>query len=376
MNIKESIKNRIHNTVVNEIDWEGDFKDVKKSCIRPDQLVQQLQSVLDRLAKPSHKRGELPLNRPIIGKNYIHQDEEGQIDVQAFIDEITAIPTKLISQNGKMEKTSQGDVWAVNTGIPALNGIVYDIENKKFYQVNTCPGAGTCAAVCYARKGSFVRFDHVSRQLTQRLNLMLNDPQSFEQIIYLELKRLCVAKNKKNVKVLMRWNDAGDFFTKKYWEIAHNVTKRLLEEGHDFLSYAYTKMGDYAGDISKDILVNFSRDANKREKDKVDIDKVKASTIENKDIFQDLFVKAKGPHFEKDEKGKPKFIEPVEKSKQELKNRLAKKHNVPVDSIVYQEELPSEEQGKNQFNLIVLPSGESDVGAHRQDVQISFLLIH
>jgi|TARA_R110000851_G_scaffold112921_3_gene237319 hypothetical protein len=376
MNLKESIKNLVHDKVVNEIDWDDDFQDVKKSCIPSDQLKLQLQGVLDRLSLPAQKRGELPLNRPIIGKSYIHQDEDGEIDVQAFIEEITVIPTKLISQNGKMEKTSQGDVWAVNTGIPALNGIVYDISGKEFFQVNTCPGAGTCAVVCYARKGSFVRFDHVSRQLTQRLNFMLNDPQSFESIIYLELKRLCVVKNSKGIKVLMRWNDAGDFFTKKYWDIAHNVTKRLLSEGHNFLSYAYTKMGDYAGDISKDILVNFSRDANKREKDKVDINNVKASTIETKDVFKDLFVKGKGAHFQKDDQGKPMFVEPQAEARQELKNRLAKKHNLPVDSILYQEELPQEEQEKNQFNLIVLPSGESDLGAHREDVQVSFLLIH
>lgn len=374
MNIKEAIKNRVYERVVNEIDWEKDFPDVKKTCIPPQQLVKDLQAVLDRLAKPSSKRGELPKNKPIIGRTTIDPEKTGEIDVQAFIEEITGMPSKLVAQNGKMEKTSQGNVWAVNTGIPALRGIVYDIENKEFYTVNTCPGAGQCAVVCYARKGSFVRFDHVSRLLTQRLNLMLNDPQTYEQMMYLELKRICVAKNSKGVKVLMRWNDAGDFFTKRYWEIAHRVTKRLLGEGHNFLSYAYTKMGDYVGDIGADILVNFSREANKRQMDKVDMDSAKASTIVDKNIFKDLFIPKRGGHFVQDEKGRPEFAD--SKGRQELKNRLAKEYDVPVSSIVYQEELPSEEQAPNTFNLIVLPSGESDVGAHRKDVMLSFLLVH
>ena len=144
MNIQESIKKRVYEKVVNEIDWENQFSDVKKSCIPPDALVKDLQAVLDRAALPSNKRGKLPMNKAIVHKNSVPQTEEGEVDVKAFIDDITTFPNKLISQNGKMEKTSKGNAWVVNTGIPALRGIVYDEDGGKFYTVNTCPGAGGC----------------------------------------------------------------------------------------------------------------------------------------------------------------------------------------------------------------------------------------
>ena len=374
MNIQESIKKRVYEKVVNEIDWENQFSDVKKSCIPPDALVKDLQAVLDRAALPSNKRGKLPMNKAIVHKNSVPQTEEGEIDVKAFIDDITTFPNKLISQNGKMEKTSKGNAWVVNTGIPALRGIVYDEDGGKFYTVNTCPGAGGCALVCYARQGSYVMFDHTSMNLTRRLNLLMNHPETFEQMIYLELKRICLAKNNKGVKVLMRWNDAGDFFTKKYWEIARSVTEKLLREGHDFMSYAYTKMGDFMGDLSADIVMNFSREANKQQLSKVDLDNTKASTIVPRDLFRDLFTSTGGGHFKKASDGKPEFNDAT--GREELKKRLAKEYKVPLSSVIYQEDLPSEEQAPNTFNVIVLPSGDSDEAAQREDVMLIFLLIH
>jgi hypothetical protein len=43
---------------------------------------------------------------------------------------------------------------------------------------------------------------------------------------------------------------------------------------------------------------------------------------------------------------------------------------------VYQYELPSEEGDKFQYDVIVLPTGDTDIGAQRNDVQKTFLLIH
>jgi len=376
MNLKESIKNQVHNKVVNEVDWEDTFSDVKKTCIPQDVLLQDLNTALVRALKPSPKRGKMSMDKPVVHRLDIQkaQDEDGEINIQSFIDNITDFPTKLITQNGKMETTSKGEMWVVNTGIPALKGIVYDEKGKEFYSINTCPGAGACALVCYARKGRYIMFDHTSMGLTRRLNLMLNHPETFEQIIYLELKRICVQKNRKGVKVMMRWNDAGDFFSKGYWNIAERVTARLLREKHDFLSYAYTKMGDYIGDISSNILTNFSREANKREMGKVDMDKTKASTIVGKDLFRDLFVLTNRGKIDKGDDGKPMFKD--ESGRDELKKRLADKYNVSLSSVVYQEELPDEEQEKNSFNAIVLPSGDSDESAQRLDVMLIFLLIH
>ena len=59
-----------------------------------------------------------------------------------------------------------------NIGIPALRGLVYDIEHKQFYVINTCPGAGACAKVCYARRGRYVIQSNIFVKQTRILNLL------------------------------------------------------------------------------------------------------------------------------------------------------------------------------------------------------------
>jgi len=46
------------------------------------------------------------------------------------------------------------------------------------------------------------------------------------------------------------------------------------------------------------------------------------------------------------------------------------------DSLRYTYELPQKESDNRIFNVIVLPAGDSDIGAQREDVRISFLLYH
>lgn len=361
--------------ILNEIDWEGDFSDVKKTCLSIPQLVGDLQAILDRSKMKPWKRGKAPL-KTIVHNQSIQQTEDGEIDVQAFIDDITAIPDYMISKNKKMQKTSTGNLLVLNTGLPALRGIVYDIENQKFYEVNTCPGAGSCVLVCYARKGSYVQYDHVSKKLIRRLNLLMNDPQTFEDLIMNELVERFLKQKRKKSKIILRWNDSGDFFANKYWEIAMNVTKKLQEQGFDFESYAYTKMGKYA-DLKDRILTNFSLGANKRETDKVkNVMDSKRSQIVPKDVFKQFFaMDPKNPRqFAKEKDGKTKFIN--DQAKLELKNVISQEYDVPVSTLRYIEELP-EERGKDlEFNAIIRPSGDSDEPAHRRDVKITFLLIH
>ena len=43
---------------------------------------------------------------------------------------------------------------------------------------------------------------------------------------------------------------------------------------------------------------------------------------------------------------------------------------------MYTFELPSKQEEKNKYNVIVLPTGDSDVGAQRRDVKMSYLLAH
>ena len=56
---------------------------------------------------------------------------------------MTIEPDTIFDNNPKMEKTDIGKPQlTLNTGLPAIVGVVYDKENSKFHLVTTCPGAG------------------------------------------------------------------------------------------------------------------------------------------------------------------------------------------------------------------------------------------
>jgi len=245
---------------INEIDWEGEFSDVSKECMNVEALKDYFNKIIDNQKLPSDKRTKSTL---LIHNKSIPFDEKGEIDVDAFIQNITKIPTQIYSQNAKMGKSGDDKSITFNVGIPALRGIVYDIEHKEFYVVNTCPGAGACAAVYYARRGRFVLLPNIFGKQTRILNLLLNDPDLFRKLLKHEIEPL-IWKNK-GKKVFFRWNDAGDFFSKKYFEIATRITKELLENGYDFESYAHTKMGEIYNLNDPNITLNFSVDAAEKE---------------------------------------------------------------------------------------------------------------
>jgi hypothetical protein len=367
-------------TNLSEVDWEKDFSDVKKSCLSPESVISMLNSQIDRLNSPEKNRAKIDANTPIISRNNIPMDKEGEIDIDHFIRQITALPKLIFDRNPKMEKSDRGGgQYTVNTGIPALRSILYDKEQGKFYTINTCPGAGSCAIDCYARKGRYIMSDGKNLKYTQRLNLLLNDPEMYENIIMDELDPLAYTLKRQakkegiDIKLIIRWNDAGDFFAKKYYDIAISVTNQLLEAGYNVESYAYTKMGDIANIADPNFVMNFSDDANKKETAKVNTDTAKISKIVPKELFKDIFVK-KGPHYVKNEKEKADFIN--DEAKEMLKNRISVKYNVPYESLVYTDELPTTQDEPLKYNVIVLPTGDSDVGAQRKDVKGSYLLQH
>jgi hypothetical protein len=378
---KELIGFRLNeSTNISEVDWENDFSDVKKTCLSPESVIGMLNSQIDRLNSPEKNREKIDANTPIISRNNIPMDKEGEIDINHFIRQITALPKLIFDRNPKMEKGDRGGgQYTVNTGIPALRSILYDKEQGKFYTINTCPGAGSCAVGCYARKGRYIMSDGKNLKYTQRVNLLLNDPEMYENIIMDELDPLAYSikrQSKKegiDIKLIIRWNDAGDFFAKKYYDIAISVTNQLLKAGYNIESYAYTKMGDIANIADPNFVMNFSDDANKKETAKVDTDTVKISKIVPKELFKDIFVK-KGPHYVKDEKEKATFIN--DEAKETLKNRVSIKYNIPYESIVYTDELPTTQGEVFKYNVIVLPTGDSDIAAQRKDVKGSYLLQH
>ena len=59
-----------------------------------------------------------------------------------------------------------------------------------------------------------------------------------------------------------------------------------------------------------------------------------------------------------------------------MKNRLGKLYNIDVSTILTYDELMATPQGQGIYNVIVMPKGDGDRGAQRNDVKISFLLFH
>lgn len=354
---------------LNEVDWESEFSDVSKECISVDALKDYFNKIFANQNLSSLKRTKASL---LIHNKAIPFDEKGEIDVEAFINTITKLPAQIYGQNEKMEKSVSDNSITFNVGIPALRGLVYDIEHEKFYIVNTCPGAGSCAKICYARRGRYVLLPVIFTKQTRVLNLLLNDPELFEKLLKHEIEML-IWKNK-GKKVFFRWNDAGDFFTKKYFEIATRITKELQTKGYKFGSYAHTKMGDMYNLNDPNILLSFSVDAAEKERKKVDLSTAKTSEIVSSTLFNDLFLRDRA-HFKTDEAGK--LIPKDENSISTLKQRIADKFHADINTLItYDELLRIPEGNEPKFNVVIMPKGEGDVAAQRKDVMRTFLLYH
>jgi hypothetical protein len=370
--IKNLVRENLN--IIYEIDFGTSFKDVTFKELTPEQTKAYLMRVISNCEKKPKDREKLSPNKPYIHGKAVPKTEGGDIDLDAFIEKITAMPKEILSVNSKMAKSSDDNSMTINIGIPALRGLVYDIDKGVFYIVNTCPGAGTCALFCYARQGSYVMFPDVFVKQTRILNLLMNYPQTFEKLLLRELESIALKNPDRSIK--MRWNDAGDFFSQDYFQIALKITKQLRAEGYDVSSYAYTKMGDIVNMQDPDFIVNLSGDVNTKEKSKVkDIKNVKDQETVPSDVFDDLLLKDKR-EYAVNEKGKVIFKD-GESGIKELKRRIAQKYGVDINSLLtYDEFLKAPKGEKNQYNVIVMPKGDGDIAAQRADVKTSFLLIH
>jgi len=140
-----------------------------------------------------------------------------------------------LSQNKKMQKSSQGDTIIFNWGIPAFRSNTGLI---------TCPKAKHCVSGCYARSGAY-RFSNVVSKYEARLQLALS-PQ-FESIMQVELDEARRISLKQGKQCLIRIHDSGDFFSLDYtltWF-------RMIRLNPDITFYAYTKMVQMFEDLSK-----------------------------------------------------------------------------------------------------------------------------
>jgi hypothetical protein len=261
--------------------------------------------------------------------------------------------------------------------LPALSGIVVDEETGEFVEITTCPGAGECQLYCYARKGGYVMFPASSMSAAQALNFLVNHPSEYMEMFDQEVKKAKALAKKNGIKLLVRVHDAGDFFSKEYYDLVMGVK----EQNPDCKFYFYTKMGAIASaDQPDDVIGQFSPGAKSREVKTVQVTRdagkhVKDAVTLPKDMFRNLFVTDAKGKYVKDEKGRTQVKSPEDWA--EFKQKLADIYKLDPDTIVTYDEMNRIPEGpKPKWNVVVFPAGHGDLGASRLDVSKQFLMFH
>jgi hypothetical protein len=334
----------------------------------PDDEMQQF---LDR-SKTKSKTKRDKFDYPYVhGSNIEVKDEAGKkYDTEALKKSIMERPKSILGQNAKMQHSETGTEAVYDIGLPALKGLAVNEKTGEFVVVDTCPGAGACQTYCYAMKGSYVMFKAVSMGLARMLNFLLNDPEGFANKLNAEIAAAKAKNDKKGARTVVRWHDAGDFFSPEYMDMAYGVANANPDVGF----YAYTKMGDVANAARpKNFNMNFSQGAKRGQEKKVDIVRTKHSKVVPKDMFFDLIAR-KGNELIKDAKGRMQFASP--ENLEQFKTALAQKYAIDRDSILTYDQMMKTPVGDApKWNVIVMP-GDGDNSANRNDVVGSYLLFH
>ena len=334
----------------------------------PDAEMQDLLGRSKNKTKTKRDKFDYPY---IHGSNIEVKDEGGKtFDTEKLKAAIMTRPASILGQNAKMQHSETGEEAIFDIGLPALKGLAVNEKTGEFVVVDTCPGAGACKTFCYAMKGSYVMFKAVSMGLARMLNFLLNDPEGFANKLNAEIAAAKSKMAKKNAKVVVRWHDAGDFFSAEYLAMAYSVANANPDVGF----YAYTKMADVAtGQRPKNFNMNFSGGALSSQEKKVDFQRVKHSKVVPKDMFFDLIARD-GNSLKKDAKGRMQFASP--ENLDQFKSIMSQKYAVAKDSILTYDEMMKTPVGdKPKWNVIVMP-GDGDNSANRNDVVGSYLLFH
>jgi hypothetical protein len=303
-------------------------------------------------------------NLPFVhGSNIPIMNEGGnEYDLAALKIQIMKRPDKLLKKNEKMQHSSGKTEQFYNIGLPALKGLVVNEKTGKFVIVDTCPGSGLCKTYCYAMKGKYVQFGQTSMGLSRVLNFLVNNPEKFKSRLKAEIA-LAVTGAVEGTQVVVRWHDAGDFFSPQYLNMAFDVARAFPEVKF----YAYTKMGDVVNaEKPANFLISFSEDAQPREVKKVDLTQIKQSRTVPQKMFWDLIV-TKGPHTVKDEQGRVQFKSA--KAWDEFKDRLVATYKIPKHTILfYNQYMAMSDAGKlgstpNYWNVVVPPGGGDNSSA-------------
>lgn len=130
-------------------------------------------------------------------------------------------PERMLTQNRELRREG---IW--NWTLPAWAGRMADGRTY-----NTCPQAGACARVCYARNGTY-RFPAVKAKHERNLARVLDDLGRWEADMIAELQAARFRGGK-----FLRIHDAGDFFSDDYTQ----AWLRIARSVPDVVMYAYTK---------------------------------------------------------------------------------------------------------------------------------------
>lgn len=337
-----------------------------------------MQGYADRI-KTGTKTKKDKLNPIIHGSNIkaIVTDNGEEWDLDDLAQQITTRPRAILGTNAKMEKSKTEGEIVYDLTLPALSGIVVDEETGEFVEITTCPAAGACQLFCYARKGGYVMFPASSMSAAQALNFLVNDPEGYTARVNQEIKQVKAKTDKAGIQLVVRWHDAGDFFSKEYLDLAYGVANA----NPDVKFYAYTKMADVAtGAKPANFIINFSSGAKRGQEKKIEIHKAGGNAVKQgltlpKDMFRGLFVTDAKGKYVKDEKGRTQVKGEAEWN--QFKQSLAAKYDIdPATIITYDQMLTIPEGPQPKWNVVIFPAGHGDRAANRLDVENSFLMFH
>src|SRR5271157_5933563 len=232
----------------------------------------EMREYMDRIKKKERDPHD-KFNYPYIHGSNIHIVDDGgkEYDLDDLKKQITVRPSSLLRKNEKMQHSDGTTEQFYNVGLPALKGLVVNEKTGKFVIVDTCPGAGACKTYCYAMRGSYVQFGAASMSQAKVLNFLVNHPDKFAARLKAEIG-LAISDVDEETKVIVRWHDAGDFFSPQYLKMAFDVARAFP----DVQFYAYTKLADVAKSKKPDnFIFNWSEGALPSETKKVDLTQIK-----------------------------------------------------------------------------------------------------
>lgn len=358
-----------------EVD-EAKLAGVTQREFSKDELIKYLDNII---AQTKEKTAKYKL--PYIHKSNIPiVDTQGnKYDLEKLRDLVTTRPNNILKQNEKMQHSDGEIVQFYNIGLPALKGLAVDENTGEFVIIDTCPGAGNCKLVCYAMKGGYIQYPASNLSQTRLLNFLYNDPDGFMEKLKQEIEKHRNKNSKKGVKTIIRWHDAGDFFSTDYLNKAYELAKNFPNV--DF--YAYTKLASVAkGQKPKNFIINFSMGALPKQEKQIDVSLTKHSKIVPKELFSDLTKRIYVPTGKVNKKtGQPETksrLDYISKNSVDtLKQRLGIKYSVDPASILTYDEMMKTPVNKDslKYNVIVKP-GDGDESANRRDVLGTYLLAH